>query len=208
MQQFLQKHNLKLTPSQIEQFGKFLQLFIEYNSHTNLSAIRDEQGIIEKHFIDSLMISKFENISGRLLDIGAGWGFPGIPLKILLPELNVILLDSVGKKVNAMNHFVQGLELQNIEAIKERAEVLASDQRFAHQFDFVTSRATAYMPQILEWAKPFLKPTGKIILYKLDNQEELKEGMNAMRKLNLKLQAIHKYELAGQERIFVVVWRK
>lgn len=72
MQQFLQKHNLKLTASQIEQFGKFLQLFIEFNSHTNLSAIRDEQGIIEKHFIDSLMISKFEDISGRLLDIGSG----------------------------------------------------------------------------------------------------------------------------------------
>lgn len=73
MKDFLKKYNLKLNPSQIEQFGKFLGLFIEYNSHTNLSAIRDEQGIIEKHFIDSLMLSKFEDLSGgRLLDIGAG----------------------------------------------------------------------------------------------------------------------------------------
>jgi 16S rRNA (guanine527-N7)-methyltransferase len=109
MQQFLQKHNLKLAPSQIEQFGKFLGLFMEYNSHTNLSAIRDEQGIIEKHFIDSLILTKFEDLSGKLLDIGSGGGFPGIPLKIFQPELDVTLLDSVGKKVNAMNHFVTEL---------------------------------------------------------------------------------------------------
>jgi len=94
-----------------------------------------------------------------------------------------------------MNHFIEGIGLQSARAIKERAEVLAKDPKFAMQFDIITSRATAYMPQILEWAKPFLKSNGKIILYKLDNPDELKEGMKAMIKLNLKLQSVHKYEL-------------
>lgn len=105
-------HGFELSESELSQFERFLELFIAYNSHTNLSAIRDEEGIVEKHFVDSLygvgVIS--ENIDNdgtmRLLDIGSGGGFPGIPLKIVMPELQITLLDSVGKKVKAMNHFV------------------------------------------------------------------------------------------------------
>ena len=208
MNQLLQKYNLKLTPSQIEQFGKFLGLFTEYNSHTNLSAIRDEQGIIEKHFIDSLLLTKFEDLSWKLLDIGSGGGFPGIPLKIFQPKLKVILLDSVGKKINAMNHFVKELWLEGILAIKERAEVLALNPVYAKQYDIITSRATAYTPQILAWARPFLASKGRIILYKLDKPEEMREWQEAMKKLWLKIQAIHKYVLADQERIFVVVVKR
>ena len=88
-------------------FEKFLALFQEYNAHTNLSAIRDEVGIVEKHFIDSVMLANFIEFHGKVLDIGSGGGFPGIPLKIGNPDVDFTLMDSVGKKVKAMNYFIE-----------------------------------------------------------------------------------------------------
>jgi 16S rRNA (guanine527-N7)-methyltransferase len=99
-------HGFELSDSEILQFETLLDRFVAYNSHTNLSAIRDEEGIIVKHFIDSLYGSLAYEMHGRLLDIGSGGGFPGIPLKIIHSDLEITLLDSVGKKVKAMNHFV------------------------------------------------------------------------------------------------------
>lgn len=148
-------HGFELSDSEISEFEKLLTLFMAYNSHTNLSAIRDAEGIVEKHFVDSLygiasiMESQNHSITEerssencetvnlsncktlRLLDIGSGGGFPGIPLKIVMPELQVTLLDSVGKKVKAMNHFVSELGLTGISAIQERAEVLAKNPEHA-----------------------------------------------------------------------------
>ena len=135
MQSIFSSHGFELSEAELSLFQKFLELFMQYNAHTNLSAIRDADGIIEKHFVDSLygagVITEFlatyhpdvgrihtsENEEPRtqatetirLLDIGSGGGFPGIPLKIVIPELRVTLLDSVGKKVKAMNHFSESL---------------------------------------------------------------------------------------------------
>lgn len=177
-------HGFELSDAEIVLFKKFLSLFIEYNSHTNLSAIRDEEGIIEKHFVDSLYGAQaVDTPSARLLDIGSGGGFPGIPLQIVMPELRVTLLDSVGKKVKAMNHFVQELGLQNIEAIQERAEVLAKNPTHKEGYDFVVSRATAYMTDILTWAEPFLTKDGKIILYKMPSEDEQKDIKKITKKL-------------------------
>ncbi len=103
------QYNIELDPAEEAIFRKFLDLFIEYNSHTNLSAIRTPEAIVEKHFIDSLMLGNFLELSGKVLDIGSGGGFPGIPLKILFPKVDFTLLDSVGKKVRAMNHFIEGI---------------------------------------------------------------------------------------------------
>ena len=129
-------HGFELSDTELAQFEQFLSLFTEYNAHTNLSAIRDREGIIEKHFIDSLygvsiaseivdstlpliggvgggtppsLPYKGRNETVRLLDIGSGGGFPGIPFKLVMPELDITLLDSVGKKVKAMNHFIESL---------------------------------------------------------------------------------------------------
>ena len=133
MQSTFSSHGFELSDSELAQFQRFLALFIEYNAHTNLSAIRDESGIIEKHFIDSLygvsiaseIVEHTTTTPVRLLDIGSGGGFPGIPLKLVMPELDITLLDSVGKKVKAMNHFVENLGLTDIRAIQDRAENLA-----------------------------------------------------------------------------------
>lgn len=221
-------YGFELSDDELGQFERFLSLFIEYNSHTNLSAIRDEEGIVVKHFIDSLYgvagiqdekfkMQNSERIdssqtqndkSTRLLDIGSGWGFPGIPLKIVTPELQITLLDSVGKKVKAMNHFIEHLWLENITAIQERAEILAKNLDHTWSYDFVVSRATAYMTEILTWSLPFLKKDGKIILYKMPSEDERKDMEKITKKLWLVLEWELPYVLENKERILYIFSRK
>jgi len=197
-------HGIALSLSEETLFQQFLTLFIAYNSYTNLSAIRDEEGIIVKHFIDSLAILRAVYIEWKILDIGSGGWFPGIPLKIIQPSLRMTLLDSVGKKVKAMNHFVETLQLCDITAIQERAEVLAKNPEYARKYDFVISRATAYMSDILAWSVPFLKRNGKIILYKIYSLEEQKDGEQMARKLWLILEKVYQYELSWQTRCLYI----
>lgn len=208
-------HGFELSDTELVQFEQFLSLFIEYNSHTNLSAIRDTEGIIEKHFIDSLygvsiiqeIIQFSKNPYPRLLDIGSGGGFPGIPLKIAIPELDVTLLDSVGKKVKAMNHFVESIGLENIRAIQDRAENLAKNPDHKWQYDIVVSRATAYITDILFWSVPFLTKTGRILLYKMPWEDEMRDIGQACKKYRLKLTGELEYELGGKARIIYVFAR-
>ncbi len=221
-------HHFELSSEELTIFEKFLTLFIEYNAHTNLSAIRDEEGIVEKHFVDSLyaaevimdyrwgiihtetdssLHSEWQN-KIKLLDIGSGWGFPGIPLKIVMPELHVTLLDSVGKKVKAMNYFIEELGLIGISAIQERAEILAKNPAYAHQYDIVVSRATAYMSEILSWSVPFLAPHGTVILYKMPSEVEKNEIGKITKKLHLQLEWELEYSLAGKARILYIFSKK
>ena len=202
-----EKYSFTLTEKEEEQFSQFLTLFLEYNAHTNLSAIRDEAGVIEKHFIDSLFLEKFFPIQGRVLDIGSGGGFPWIPLKIRHPEISITLLDSVGKKVKAMTHFASELHLDNVTSLHERAEVLAKNPEHKEGYDVVVSRATAYITDILTWAAPFLKPTWKIVLYKMPSEDELRDREKIMKKLGLRLIQEEKYTLADRERMFLIFER-
>ena len=202
-------HHFDLSPQELEQFAKFLTLFMEYNSHTNLSAIRDEEGIVEKHFIDSLygaaVIGESVKQQKKVLDIGSGGGFPGIPLKIVMPELHITLLDSVGKKVKAMNYFIEQLGLKDILAIQERAEVISKTPLHTGKYDFIVSRATAYITDILFWARPFLAKGGKIVLYKMPSDEERKDREKILKKLGLVLEGELKYELGGKDRVIYVI---
>ncbi|NRH20865.1 16S rRNA (guanine(527)-N(7))-methyltransferase RsmG [Candidatus Gracilibacteria bacterium] len=235
MQSLFSSHGFELSDSELAQFEQFLTLFMEYNAHTNLSAIRDREGIIEKHFVDSLygvsiinevirffhhtykgriQSSGLQDPSGaqdlkkvRLLDIGSGGGFPGIPLKIVIPELDITLLDSVGKKVKAMNHFIENLGLTDIQAIQDRAESLAKNPDHKGKYDIVVSRATAYITDILFWSAPFLTKTGRIILYKMPGEDERRDIGQACQKYRLKLTGELEYELAGKARIVYVFAR-
>jgi 16S rRNA (guanine527-N7)-methyltransferase len=211
------QNGFELSPKESELFENYLALFLEYNAHTNLSAIRDEGGVIEKHFIDSLygaevilsdLWDRVDQWSLRLLDIGSGWGFPGVPLKIVIPELDVTLLDSVGKKVKAMNHFIHELWLENIVAIQERAEILAKDPKHNAKYDFVVSRATAYITDILKWSLPFLQPKWKIILYKMPSEDEMGDLKKIMKKAWVELTGELKYEIQGSKRVLLVLERK
>lgn len=178
-----QNHGIRLNDAQASLFERYADLFLEYNSHTNLSAIRDRDGVLEKHFADSAVLTLFEEVSGRVLDIGTGGGFPGIPLKILRPETEFVLLDSVSKKTKACDHFIAELGLSGIRTEWGRAEDVARLPGMSKGFGLVVSRATAYLPKILEWAAPFVAEGGKIALYKLPSEEELCDGLPIAKKL-------------------------
>ena len=141
------------------------------------------------------------------MDIGTGGGFPGIPLKILAPDLDVTLLDSVGKKTKACEHFIRALGLSGIRAIHGRAEEIAKQNGYRKQFDVVVSRATAYLPSILSWAEPFLKERGMLVLYKSPSPEEMADGAPTLRKLRLHLARTHEYVLADQTRKLLIYER-
>lgn len=205
-------HYFELSEKEKTQFENFLKFFQEYNAHTNLSAIRDEKGIIEKHFVDSLygatILHELGLTHAKMLDIGSGGGFPGIPLKIVCPDLEVVLLDSVGKKTKAQNFFIENLGLEKISAIQDRAENLAKNPDYKGKFDIIISRATAYIDDILTWAKPFLAKNGKILLYKMPSDEEKKSREKICKKLALTLEAEFEYFLGEKDRIIYVFGNK
>ncbi len=154
------KYSISLNTHQIVQFEQFLQLFQEYNAHTNLSAIREAGAILEKHFVDSAVLTRYRNLNGlRILDIGTGGGFPGIPLKIFIPSIRLTLLDSVGKKIKACESFIKALGLTDCTTHHARAETLIQLPGERAGYDMVVSRATAFLPEILAWSAPFISPT-------------------------------------------------
>lgn len=115
------------------------------------------------------------NLSGRVLDVGTGGGFPGIPLAIMNSEVDFYLLDSVGKKITAIKHFVKLLDLQNVHTLYGRTEDIIKTPGYAKSFDFIVSRATAYLPKLVSWCIPYLKDSGIMLSYKLPGRDELNE---------------------------------
>ena len=193
-QRFIE-YGMKFDSSVIDQFAQFLDLFVEYNSHTNLSAIGEREDIVLKHFIDSLMVRKFLTLSGMVLDIGTGGWFPGIPLAIVDPELHVVLLDSVGKKIRACQHFMTNLGLQNIEAFQSRAEEFYKFFEEPIFFDAIVSRSTAQMDIMIDYARPLLRLGWSLILYKTPDAKEWTNGLRRAKQLGFALEADHPYTL-------------
>lgn len=206
MNELFKNYDIELSSEQEKKFQDFLQIFMEINSQINLSAIRDEVGIIEKHFIDSIILKNFCSIEWKILDLWTGGGFPGIPLKIV-DESNsdFTLVDSIWKKVKVVNDFIQKLELKNIKAIQARAEELGHNPEHRWKYNMVVSRATAYLPTLLEYTIPLLSVGWIFVSYKLDNDEEIKEATKALHVLDAEIIAIKKYELAGQKRAFLFI---
>lgn len=201
-------HGIELNEHQVREFEYFLDLFVEFNEHTNLSAIREPADIVSKHFIDSVMLSKFVELKGRLLDIGTGGGFPAIPLKILRRDLTTVMMDSIGKKTKACEYFIDKLHLSKSTTINARAEDPVAMRKFANHFDVVASRATAYLPVILEWSVPYLKHNGVIYLYKTPSTEEYEDGQKVLNRLKLVQGETFGYELAGQTRQILTYSKK
>ena len=135
-----QKIEITLTDRQTEQLLSYYKILVEKNKYMNLTAITEFEDVIVKHFIDSLMICKLQEPTGKLIDVGTGAGFPGIPLKIVYPDLQVVLLDSLNKRVQFLNEVIEELSLEKIEAIHGRAEDLAKNHEYREKFDFCVSR--------------------------------------------------------------------
>ncbi len=207
MEEFFKKYKIELEKEELEKFEKFLEIFKQKNSQINLSAIRDDNWIIEKHFVDSVMLNIFldflEIENPKVADLWTGWGFPLIPLAIVNPEVNFVWIDSVGKKLKAIDEFVEELELKNVKTLNWRAEEIGQNLDYRENFDFVVSRATAYLPTLLEYAIPLLKVGWIFCAYKLEDKEELKSAKKALTRLGTKILKVKNYRLADQDRTII-----
>ena len=175
-------------------FFEYMQILIEWNKKINLTAITDEKEIILKHFIDSLAISKYCT-DGKIIDVGTGAGFPGIPLKIWNNNLEITLLDSLNKRIMFLEKVIEQLELNNIYTIHGRAEEMATKEQYREKYDFAVSRAVAPMNVLLEYMLPFVKVGGKCICMKGNNIEELEKCKNALEILGGKIVKIEEFYL-------------
>ncbi len=170
---------------------QFREELLAWNTHINLTAITNPTDVLLKHFLDSLtLLDAIPASRVRLLDIGAGAGFPGLPLKIARPAWEIVLLEATGKKVNFQRHVSEKLGLTGLETLHGRAEELAHNPTYRGTFDVVTARAVASLPVLLEYAAPFCRAGGRILLPKKgDLHEELTHSHQAARQLGLVLQA-------------------
>ena len=199
-EELLNKINIKLNDKQYEKFFIYMQEIIEWNKNINLTAITEEKDIIQKHFVDSLTILKYTNNNDKIIDVGTGAGFPGIPLKISNETLNITLLDSLNKRILFLNNIIEKIELKNIKTIHSRVEDSATDMQYREQYDIATSRAVAQLNVLLEYLLPLVKIGGKCICMKGGNiEEELNASKNALNILGGRISKIDTFELPNSD---------
>ena len=195
MQSLLLEKGIKVTDEMILKFQKYLDLLMEWNQKINLTALKTEEEIIEKHFYDSLLMAeeiKFDDQS--LLDVGTGAGFPGIPLKIVFEDLFVTLLEPTLKRVNFLDIVIKELGLKKIVTINKRAEDYVKDAR--SYYDLVTARAVSRLNMLLELCMPLVKVDGLFLAMKgSKGEEEIQESINALKILNSEIIKIQKTKL-------------
>ena len=201
------------TDRQKEQYERYFELLVEWNEKINLTAITEKDEVYVKHFYDSIapiLQGLIENQPIRLLDIGAGAGFPSLPMKILFPELDVTIIDSLNKRINFLHLLAEELDLSRVHFYHGRAEDFAQDKAFRAQFDLVTARAVARMQVLSELTIPYLKVGGRLLALKASNApEELEEAKNALNLLFSKVEDNLQYELPnGDPRYITVVEKK
>lgn len=179
----LDEFGITLTDKQIGQFENYYDLLVEWNSFMNLTAVTDFDEVIVKHFLDSISLVKaldMENTNIRVIDIGTGAGFPGIPLKIVFPSLSIVLLDSLEKRIRFLKEVIDKLAIANIFAVHGRAEDFAKLTGYRENFDICVSRAVANLSTLSEYCIPFVKIGGSFVSYKSENltkiSVELKNG--------------------------------
>ncbi len=200
VKQKAQEIGYNLQEEQLEQFFTYKELLIEWNKKMNLTAIEQEEDIITKHFIDSLSIASYIPDTTKIIDIGTGAGFPGIPLKILKKDLSITLLDSLNKRITFLEEVIRNLSLENIQAVHARAEELAHKEEYREQYDIAVSRAVAPMHTLLEYMLPYVKIGGKCICMKGPNlQEESKDLQNCLETLGGKIEKIEELVLPETE---------
>jgi len=211
--QLLKQQQIELTDRQQMQFERYFELLVEWNKKINLTAITEKKEVYLKHFYDSIapiLQGRIKNQNIKLLDIGAGAGFPSLPMKILYPALDVTVIDSLNKRILFLNHLADELDLEKVHFYHGRAEDFAQDKDFRAQFDIVTARAVARMQILAELTIPFLKVGGRLLALKATNApEELTEANNALSLLFSKVKENSSYQLPnGDPRYITIVDKK
>ena len=189
---------LNLTSKQVEDFEAYKNLLLEWNKKFNLTAITDEKEVAVKHFVDSLAVLPYLQVEPgmRLLDVGTGAGFPGVPLKIMFPDLEVCLLDSLQKRIGFLQEVISKLGLDGITTLHGRAEDVAHQDDLRESFQLVTARAVARLSVLVEYCLPFVKPGGYFIAFKgSDVENEVKAGENALATLKGKISKVVAFDL-------------
>lgn len=206
IEQILIKSEIKPTKQIVDNFVKYYNLLIEGNKICNLTAITDEDGVVEKHFYDSIFPQKYFSLNAKVLDIGAGAGFPSLPLKLVRDDLSFTLLDSLNKRINFLNNTIQTLNLKNIEAIHGRAEDFAKLSDYREKFDITTARAVANLKVLSEYCLPFVKVGGQFIAYKSGNcEEEINEAKQIIFELGGKISKVIDYNIGENSRKLVII---
>lgn len=196
MKQLANDINIKLDEKQVTGFYKYMNLLLEWNEKINLTAITEVDDIIIKHFIDSITALKYIENGSKIIDVGTGAGFPGIPLAIINPNLKITLMDSLNKRIIFLNEVIKKLEIKNIETIHGRAEEFGKNGKYREKYDIAISRAVANMSTLSEYLIPFVKENGKCIYMKgPEIEEELESAKYAINELGGKIQSIEKMKL-------------
>lgn len=201
-QQSLQEKGIELTTKQLDQFHTYYELLVEWNKKMNLTSITDREEVFLKHFYDSITVSFYTNFTKEtsLCDVGAGAGFPSIPLKICFPNLRVTIVDSLQKRIGFLEHLAEQLQLEQVQFFHDRAETFGKNRDFRESFDVVTARAVARMSVLSELCLPLVKKEGRFIAMKgSQGKEELEKAKKAIFILGGKVEDIHTFTLPKEE---------
>nr|WP_314656462.1 16S rRNA (guanine(527)-N(7))-methyltransferase RsmG [uncultured Fusobacterium sp.] len=202
----LEKIKVSYDEDKIEKSLKYLKILLDYNNHTNLTAIREEKAIIEKHFLDSLLLQNLlKDEDKTLIDIGTGAGFPGMMLAIFNEDKKFALLDSVRKKTDFLELIKTELNLKNVEIINGRAEEVIKDRR--EKYDVGLCRGVSNLSVILEYEIPFLKVNGRFLPQKMMGTDEVENSSNALKILNSKILKEYEFKLpfSNEDRLIIEI---
>lgn len=192
--------NIDINEEQANKFYNYMKLLLEWNEKMNLTAITEPDEVLLKHFIDSVTAEKYINKNAKIIDVGTGAGFPGIPLSIIRKDLNITLMDSLNKRIKFLDEVVEKNNLVNVDTVHSRAEELARNIDYREKFDVATSRAVASLNVLLEYMVPFVKVGGYCICMKGSNiDEELDNAKKALDILKCKVEKVERFNLPGSD---------
>ncbi|PLR80660.1 16S rRNA (guanine(527)-N(7))-methyltransferase RsmG [Bacillus canaveralius] len=209
-QKMLAEKGVNLSQDQLDQYEKYYQVLVEWNEKMNLTAITDKQEVYLKHFFDSISASFYMDFNEplKICDVGAGAGFPSIPIKIVFPHLNVTIVDSLNKRITFLEHLAEMLNLADVRFIHDRAETFGQNSEHREAYDIVMARAVARLSVLSELCLPLVKVGGTFIAMKAASaNDELEAGQKALDILGGKLKEVHSFMLPveGSERNILII---